>query len=947
MNILRKLFSRSNPATSARHTQHASAKPEALSSGDYIAIAKGERAAPKYTADLNDLEYGEALYALARSDNKLQTAARKRLAQLIDAQAVTKEQLDSDIGSAAQQIAIVQYCTNTSIFDALLTQHHSDTERAETCMTLNAPYARQKCVQSISDITVLKSLEKHFKSSDKTCYRLVKDKCEAFKKQELLREEQQNKLDKLLSELSHHSERNFNADYSFKLQSLERRRQTLAEGASDEWQSQTLKLIESCQTIIELSSESPVNEPPIVESPPISAVITADAEDIKAFTSLRDGIAKLFDKLFIIDALDADDRATLQAELDTFSAQKDTIDSSKIETTLVQDYIHLNEGLHRLLQAHAEDSRFHEALGILKAIQDTNDDSVSDLTSGALRSAQKSLRHVLAFCDKHAELNAQLKESVLGTTRSALIEKIKATEKAEKDENNHILGLIRKAQSAAQSGQLKRTQGLRFSIQEQLEKKKEIPSLIQRKWDDFLEQADKLNDWHTYAATPKLEQLVKEMQALAEAPLSAELQATKIKQLQDSWKSISKGSAGQYQELWDAFKAAADIAYEPCKEHYDKLDTHRAKNAELRLTLIQQLKNYLNEYDWDNANWSQVEQLLRSAKQEWQRYSPVARDQQKSLQNQFGKQIDAIQAKLDEEYQKNRQEKERLINGLEPLIKSEDLDQAIDRAIKFQQQWKTIGRCRRREDDALWNAFRGHCDAIFARRDAKRTEERGKIDEIVQAAEQALQKIIDISRIDDHNEFARAYRDIDTLREQFESIENLPPKKLSGMQSKLRKVLETLEQRHSTLAQTKTDEAWQQIFEIAQSIVALANSDEPDTQSILESIEQVQKYPGKTQKILRESAEKASQLNASTLTADTENQLRQLCIQAEIINGNDSPESDKTLRMQYQVEQLQSGLGQHRASKLELAELWLAIPSVKETQYGALYERFIKQWQAL
>ena len=72
---------------------------------------------------------------------------------------------------------------------------------------------------------------------------------------------------------------------------------------------------------------------------------------------------------------------------------------------------------------------------------------------------------------------------------------------------------------------------------------------------------------------------------------------------------------------------------------------------------------------------------------------------------------------------------------------------------------------------------------------------------------------------------------------------------------------------------------------------------------------------------------------------------RMLCLQLEIAMGAESPAEDKTLRMQYQLDQMnQSGLGQHTENSTEYLEKmeidWLCMPGAEPKHQRELDKRF-------
>ena len=83
-----------------------------------------------------------------------------------------------------------------------------------------------------------------------------------------------------------------------------------------------------------------------------------------------------------------------------------------------------------------------------------------------------------------------------------------------------------------------------------------------------------------------------------------------------------------------------------------------------------------------------------------------------------------------------------------------------------------------------------------------------------------------------------------------------------------------------------------------------------------------------------------------TSQVDNEVALKSLCIRAEILCDRSTPETDKALRMQFQMSRLQQGFGQNVSDKqVELDAMvyeWLAVGPVATTVYQPLVDRFLK-----
>ena len=144
------------------------------------------------------------------------------------------------------------------------------------------------------------------------------------------------------------------------------------------------------------------------------------------------------------------------------------------------------------------------------------------------------------------------------------------TEQAAKNALRDFSELARKGLWAAEQGFVRKARAIQKELEEKRAQLAEIPKGIQAKLEDFEAQLAKLGDWHEFAVTPKKEALISQMQELAHSNMNPEALATKVHELQDNWKEVSKGVQQQDDELWQQFQQASAVAYAPCKEFFEK-----------------------------------------------------------------------------------------------------------------------------------------------------------------------------------------------------------------------------------------------------------------------------------------------------------------------------------------------------------------------------------------
>ena len=80
---------------------------------------------------------------------------------------------------------------------------------------------------------------------------------------------------------------------------------------------------------------------------------------------------------------------------------------------------------------------------------------------------------------------------------------------------------------------------------------------------------NELKQWKEHAAAPKRVELIEEMESLVGSPDPPEALAKRIKQLQDDWKTVSKGIVIDSEADWQRFHQASLAAYQPCRDYFE------------------------------------------------------------------------------------------------------------------------------------------------------------------------------------------------------------------------------------------------------------------------------------------------------------------------------------------------------------------------------------------
>jgi hypothetical protein len=278
----------------------------------------------------------------------------------------------------------------------------------------------------------------------------------------------------------------------------------------------------------------------------------------------------------------------------------------------------------------------------------------------------------------------------------------------------------------------------------------------------------------------------------------------------------------------------------------------------------------------------------------------------------------------------------------------DDSRQAIDEVKRLQLAWNGVGLVAHEQSQPLWEEFRQHCDAVFARRQQQHTEYVAALgansSRAVGLCEQAEQ-LLALSGA----ELIEGAKQLPALRAAFEALGELPRDSARALRGRFETALDRCQQQVAQLRAREKSQAWEQVLDAANRIrrlrLAAAEGAVPEECAARQAdaqgyIDGVSQWPKGALQALRAALAHPG----STDIAANETALRTLCIRAELLTDTPTPAGDTALRRAYQLQQLLKGLGQERAPRnLEMEALvfeWLAVGATSDAVYAQLLERF-------
>lgn len=405
------------------------------------------------------------------------------------------------------------------------------------------------------------------------------------------------------------------------------------------------------------------------------------------------------------------------------------------------------------------------------------------------------------------------------------------------------------------------------------------------------QQLQQLNELQNYIATPRKQELVAQMQALAEATdVEAPERAEQVKLARATWQTLGRADEAVEQELNQAFNLACEQAFAPCRDYFAAQDEQRKQNAVIKQQILADLTALLDQ-PLDKGFDSQLTALQKS----WRESGPTESALYKELAAQFKTLVDTLKGRVRALHEQNLADKQQLVEKAQQLL-TLSVDEAVAGAKKLQQDWKQIGFAGK-TDQQLWSQFRLICDQIFANKTAVKQQQDQ------QWAEQQQQAETQFNEVAAQCAEATTAAELHTAQGALKALD-LPIK--SALSQQKQQLLAEVQQKLETLEQSAFNASYQQLFD------ALAQTDVT-----------AEAIPAR----FREDFAKA---NESQLTR------AQLTTAIELISGKDCVAADKA---QVQLQLLSDKHNSGNSLTVDaLLKRWLSFGAVKAEEQG-LVER--------
>ena len=446
-----------------------------------------------------------------------------------------------------------------------------------------------------------------------------------------------------------------------------------------------------------------------------------------------------------------------------------------------------------------------------------------------------------------------------------------------------------------ENGELQRARSAERNITAMIQR---LPRADQGKYKSQLTpiavEIKQLYGWQEFVESPKRQVLCEEVEKLVENPLNPQEQFNRIRDLREEWNQLGPARSKEDRSYQTRYENAAAAAFQVCETWFEQRAAVRAKNLAERTSICEALESFLEDYDWEHADWKSVNKTIRTAQSEWRKLVPIDKRQTKKINTRFRQSIGELESRIETHWDTKAAEKQALIEEVKDALADENssVGDLIDFVKAAQERWRNIGSAGNQREQPLWEEFRNRCDEAFDLRTTQREQRRSEINKNVEAGEQIVTELE--ARILAEN---ATLNDLDmTLINQTRNkltALDLPQRVQGRLGDQLRAITTEMKHKAALLKAEQTSTTLRDLLDLDKKIAQLEQHGEEVSEDLLTSVPSALS-------LFRDRSDEVATKNSITI--------HELVLRAEVLADVPSPPEDSGKRMQVQVARLQHGL---------------------------------------
>lgn len=254
------------------------------------------------------------------------------------------------------------------------------------------------------------------------------------------------------------------------------------------------------------------------------------------------------------------------------------------------------------------------------------------------------------------------------------------------------------------------------------------------------------------------------------------------KEIQEQWREIGDIPRDLRQDIQNDYSRLMEQFYYNIGI-YKELRVHDLKrNQQLKEEVIVKLKALAQ-----NQNIQEIESELKVLQHEWEDIGGTQQEVWEELKASYWSIVKSLYDRIRNHYEAKREvmnknleakrelvvKTEQVLNGVLDSSDYKVWEDATQELLKMQEEWKGIGFGPRKENEEIWNQFRGMCDKFFEAKHAFYKERNKQFDEFVTKKKALIAKV---NELKESTNWKETTQQIIAMQNDWKKIGNAGPK---------------------------------------------------------------------------------------------------------------------------------------------------------------------------
>ncbi len=265
--------------------------------------------------------------------------------------------------------------------------------------------------------------------------------------------------------------------------------------------------------------------------------------------------------------------------------------------------------------------------------------------------------------------------------------------------------------------------------------------------------------------------------------------------LQDRWKEIGSVPAAENSNLWNNYHFLVEKFFDKVRIGRELRDLDMKKNLDAKIDLCEKAEELLDEKSITKAF-----KALQKLHEDWKEIGPVPQEKKDEIWERFKAATEKINqirrehySKIEEEQGANLEAKKTLCEKAEQLIAEEYTSvnawqKKSDELSEIFGVWKTVGPASKKDNEEIWQRFRGVMDAFFAKKKAFFASLK---DRQTENLERKTQLCIEAEALMESTEWKNATEQMKKLQEEWKTIGPVPKRHADKIWKRFRAACDT------------------------------------------------------------------------------------------------------------------------------------------------------------